>query len=93
MTEDEMKKTWCPDARVDASDDNAPSYNRFRPADGIPAGAMCLGRQCSAWRWDKVEHAIAPEGQPASTWPDLAVFHPPERLLIRHGYCGRAGRP
>lgn len=93
MTEEEMKKTWCPDARC------APGgYNR--DADGGRATGHCLGSQCSAWRWTTSEPCVEVHaGDPKHTFivDTLQVARSRNyavvRILPRHGYCGRAGRP
>jgi hypothetical protein len=64
-TEEEMKKTWCPDARVlHVRDDTKvatglPSYNRVSNKDtragrqdNAAAGSTCLGSGCSQWVWE-----------------------------------------
>ena len=98
MTEEEMKQTWCPDARV--AEDDSPPYNRlWRKPDAVPVGAQCLGSKCSAWRWQANEpkcevHAGDP-ARPFITTTELAQrrLYTVIRVLPREGYCGRAGRP
>jgi hypothetical protein len=78
MTEQEMKQTWCPHARVPGYDYegnyNGTSINR--PENTAP-WPKCIGRGCSQWRW-----TISPmqaESRPSKTEPS--------------GYCGLAGKP
>lgn len=78
MTEQEMMATTCHKTLV-------PLLN----AKGHPG--PCLGSACSAWRWSHAD--MDPSGQPRSTWPDIAKFGPADDLLVRHGYCGLAGKP
>jgi hypothetical protein len=103
MTEDEMKKTWCPFVRAtngkiqdDGTSehrDGQTTYNRI--VDGSkwawPVGGCCIGSRCSAWRWGDAEDD--PSGQRRDTWPDIAKYGPADQLVKRHGFCGLAGKP
>lgn len=66
MTEDEMKQTWCPDARVDSTGSNRPNAG---PNVDVSAGwPPCIGRGCSQWRWRDMS-------DPNLARPDLAQHH------------------
>lgn len=109
MTEDEMKQTWCPEARVICATVTATAVkfpggqgplNRYQVPVGhqemMPGGALCLGRQCSAWRWDDVPNPAYAEYR-RTHGAGLIVFHdeaPPSTIKsATDGHCGRAGRP
>ena len=105
MTEEEMRKTWCPFVRTiparrakDGSvefDGTAPAFNRYSTDEqgvvAFPDSCRCIASACSQWRWGHVH--IDPNGQPRSTWPDLAMYGPATDLLVRHGFCGSAVKP
>lgn len=63
MTEDEMKKTWCPHARVAdliiLGTGNPGAINKWMEGGKI-VHAKCLGSACSQWRWESAPD-IAPE--------------------------------
>lgn len=44
-TEEEMKKTWCPEYRAAVGD------NRGNNEGNFLAHSFCLGSKCSQWRW------------------------------------------
>lgn len=95
MTEDEMKQTWCPDARfVDAAqtatgefvgDQQSWNRRRYISNTGMVETCLthCLGRQCSAWRWEPLSAGMIGPSGPAND----------QQRSDTHGYCGRAGRP
>ena len=94
MTEDEMKQTWCPDARAAAHDGvGAPTLNRG--GGGVPDPyCLCLGRQCSAWRWDDLPNPAFIEWRRQHSWTAsvLGVEEPPQTIKsTTDGYCGRGG--
>src|ERR1700742_1156348 len=91
MTEDEAKAKWCPFSRVVT---HGAVINRDNPDDGqitnADAATRCMGRECMAWRWDFAD--LSEEGEPVETWPDLVKYHSAGAKLIRHGFCGLAGK-
>lgn len=101
MTEDEMKQTWCPDARLNRPGSSPMAYNRILephdPPGFVPNGTRCLGRQCSSWRWDDVPNPAYAEFRKKHSSLSLMVdwsTSPPATLKsTTDGHCGRAGRP
>lgn len=89
MTEEDLKKTWCPYARVPLSivqnirgmaGGATDVIGINRNADGtVPPAARCIGRACSQFR----ERVTTPQ-----TVGDIVVK--PERPVA---YCGAAGKP
>lgn len=95
MTEAEMKQTWCPDARAESGPDEETTANRA-PGNKPDIDCLCLGRQCSAWRWDDVPNPAYAEWRKTNEWrvmADWATAPPPTIKSTTDGYCGRAGRP
>lgn len=90
MTEDEMKQTWCPDAMVISI--NMGAGNRPHPQGAhtpeFRAMCLCLGRQCSAWRWE-----LTDAGKRMLDMEGLDVLVQKSAPNKLHGYCGRAGAP
>lgn len=104
MTEEEMKKTWCPHARIACvigGEGIQPDITSFNTtAKGIPKAAMCLGSSCSQWRWDASADRSVVQNGDGTTYaahPDMIQKYGAEKKVIRHeprhGYCGLAGRP
>lgn len=94
MTEDEMKLTWCPDARAPANTAGSQAMNRT--LSGKWQHTLCLGRQCSAWRWDPVPNPAYVEWRLTNSWAGTMLAEEPPPATLKSttdGYCGRAGRP
>ena len=91
FTEEEAKKHWCPESRVQ-SPDGMGAYNRMASAGGHASfGSLCMASQCMAWRWWGY-HDFNGNFQPYQ----MSDGAPPEgssAVWLRVGYCGKAGRP
>ncbi len=97
MTEDEMKQTWCPDARAAAYSAGSPTMNRGQRGEP-DEDCLCLGRRCSAWRWERVPNPAYAEWYAQRSTNGLMTtdWHTAPPSTIRSttdGYCGRAGAP
>lgn len=100
MTEEEMKKTWCPHARVVIIVEFDGKFipvagNRVIKSEIVdlhsgedranPSSARCLGSTCSQWRWEsEIETDHDNRGYVSGRYKTYSSID---------GYCGLAGKP
>lgn len=85
MTEEEAKKKWCPQARINSGLGSA--WNR----PSFPGTERCLASECMAWRWGVEDN---PYYHPPHSLmvPSDPRQNPMYIISKTHGYCGLAGR-
>lgn len=109
MTEEEMKKTWCPHMRIACVAEHGgkvgvepdmTSFNMLGREGLVSKQSMCLGSKCSQWRWDASADRSVVQNGDGTTYeahPDMIQKYGADKRVIRHlprhGYCGLAGRP
>lgn len=81
MTEDELKKKWCPFARVMNinGDGGGNRWDNSAAPAASPNGSLCIGSECAAHR---VSHGWSKDKGTGQNGP----------VELDH-YCGLAGRP
>lgn len=82
LTESQAREKWCPFSRVVEAGGpvGIPAYNRAHHQSNdapvsYPAGGLCLGSKCMAWRFERF---------PVATTGNT-------ELRSDRGYCGLAG--